>query len=168
MAIQIACTMSGPASLLLQIGAHLMTYSTRAAFALMLCMTAAHGLYAQSSSSTAQSGPTPQAKQPQASEKDSSAWVYKPELLQPFWIGDKVFGESVLFIRDKESGRASAKVLYPFATSRTCAVQPAISPSKRARISRSLPVRGKSFCQRARVFLRSCQATCAAQPSRSL
>lgn len=41
------------------------------------------------------------------------AWNYAPELLRPFWQGDVVEGESVLFIRDAQTGEARASVLFP-------------------------------------------------------
>lgn len=40
-------------------------------------------------------------------------WNYRPELLQPFWVGDVVEGESVLFLRDQPDGEARASVLFP-------------------------------------------------------
>ena len=44
-------------------------------------------------------------------------WTYHPELLRPFWEGDTVEGESVLFIRDMQTGdktgEARASVLFP-------------------------------------------------------
>lgn len=40
-------------------------------------------------------------------------WKYQPELLQPFWQGDTVRGESVLFIKDPQTGEAKASVLFP-------------------------------------------------------
>lgn len=40
-------------------------------------------------------------------------WRYSPGLLRPFWEGDTVDGESVLFIRDEKTGEAKASVLFP-------------------------------------------------------
>lgn len=40
-------------------------------------------------------------------------WTYAPELLRPFWEGDTVVGESVLFIKDEKTGEAKAAVLFP-------------------------------------------------------
>ncbi len=40
-------------------------------------------------------------------------WEYAPEQLQPFWISDIVHRESVLFIRDEETGESCASVLFP-------------------------------------------------------
>ncbi len=40
-------------------------------------------------------------------------WEYEPKLLQPFWRGDTVWGESVLFITDERTGQARASVLFP-------------------------------------------------------
>ncbi len=50
-----------------------------------------------------------------ASADDSAQpqWDYRPELLRPFWIGDVVEGESVLFIREQPEGEARASVLFP-------------------------------------------------------
>lgn len=47
-----------------------------------------------------------------AQEPAKPQWAYSPDLLRPFWDGDTVYGESVLFIRD-ESGAARASVLFP-------------------------------------------------------
>src|SRR5262245_51382272 len=46
-------------------------------------------------------------------EDEAAQWTYSPELLQPFWEGDTVHGESVLFIRDEKTGAARASVLFP-------------------------------------------------------
>lgn len=40
-------------------------------------------------------------------------WMYDAALLRPFWIGTRMEGESVLFIRDAEGGEARASVLFP-------------------------------------------------------
>lgn len=40
-------------------------------------------------------------------------WAWSAEALEPFWRGDVIQGESVLFIRDPETGVASAKLLFP-------------------------------------------------------
>lgn len=49
-----------------------------------------------------------------AADPDAAAnWKYQPELLQPFWQGDTVRGESVLFIKDPQTGEAKASVLFP-------------------------------------------------------
>jgi acyl-CoA thioesterase I len=44
---------------------------------------------------------------------DPAAWEYSPELLRPFWTSDNVYRESVLFIRDAETGESKARVLFP-------------------------------------------------------
>lgn len=49
----------------------------------------------------------------QAAEPAPQPWGYRPGLLRPFWLGDIVEGESVLFIRDGQSGEARASVLFP-------------------------------------------------------
>lgn len=48
-----------------------------------------------------------------AQDPPQSKWNYRPELLRPFWEGDTVEGESVLFIRDDKTGEARASVLFP-------------------------------------------------------
>jgi lysophospholipase L1-like esterase len=48
-----------------------------------------------------------------AQEPAKAAWKYAPELLRPFWLGEVVEGESVLFIRDEATGEARASVLFP-------------------------------------------------------
>lgn len=40
-------------------------------------------------------------------------WKYAPELLRPFWKGDTVEGESVLFLRDPATGQARGSLLFP-------------------------------------------------------
>ena len=42
-----------------------------------------------------------------------SKWVYRPELLRPFWVGDVTEGESVLFIKEEPGAEAKAAVLFP-------------------------------------------------------
>lgn len=48
-----------------------------------------------------------------ADEPDPMAWKYSPDLLRPFWQGKRMEGESVLFIRDPNTGAARAAVLFP-------------------------------------------------------
>src|SRR3954468_2386635 len=48
-----------------------------------------------------------------AQEPPQHKWTYSPDLLKPFWQGDIVEGESVLFIRDEQTGAARAAVLFP-------------------------------------------------------
>jgi lysophospholipase L1-like esterase len=48
-----------------------------------------------------------------AEELDHPSWKYAPELLRPFWQGDTVEGESVLFISNPATGEARASVLFP-------------------------------------------------------
>jgi len=48
-----------------------------------------------------------------AAEPAQKQWKYAPELLRPFWMGDTIEGESVLFIRDSQSGETKASVLFP-------------------------------------------------------
>ena len=40
-------------------------------------------------------------------------WTYSADLLKPFWLGDTVHGESLLFIQDEKSADAKASVLFP-------------------------------------------------------
>lgn len=47
-----------------------------------------------------------------AQEPVKPQWAYSPNLLQPFWKGDTVYGETILFIRDA-AGVARASVLFP-------------------------------------------------------
>lgn len=42
-----------------------------------------------------------------------SKWAYQTTLLRPFWEGDTVEGESVLFIKDEGTGESRASVLFP-------------------------------------------------------
>ncbi|QDT46025.1 GDSL-like Lipase/Acylhydrolase [Symmachiella dynata] len=48
-----------------------------------------------------------------AEEPKPDSWKYAPELLRPFWQGDRVEGESVLFIKDPQTGGAKASLLFP-------------------------------------------------------
>ncbi|MDA1014249.1 MAG: SGNH/GDSL hydrolase family protein, partial [Planctomycetota bacterium] len=48
-----------------------------------------------------------------ADEPQQLRWNYAPELLRPFWQGDTVEGESVLFIRDESTDVTKASVLFP-------------------------------------------------------
>lgn len=48
-----------------------------------------------------------------ADEPAKTTWNYEPELLRPFWQGDIVAGESVLFIKNETTGEARASVLFP-------------------------------------------------------
>ena len=40
-------------------------------------------------------------------------WKYAPELMRPFWQGNVMEGESILFIKDPTTGEAKASVLFP-------------------------------------------------------
>ncbi|MFO0867758.1 MAG: FG-GAP-like repeat-containing protein [Pirellulales bacterium] len=53
--------------------------------------------------------------EPQSGDPPPTAprWQYAPELLRPFWEGEEVVGESVLFLRDDSSATARASVLFP-------------------------------------------------------
>lgn len=48
-----------------------------------------------------------------AEEPAKSTWKYEPRFLRPFWQGDTVEGESVLFIKNPVTGQARASVLFP-------------------------------------------------------
>ncbi|MCA9060624.1 MAG: SGNH/GDSL hydrolase family protein, partial [Planctomycetaceae bacterium] len=43
---------------------------------------------------------------------EHTPWHLKPELVQPFWVGDTVYGESVLFLADADRP-ASASLMFP-------------------------------------------------------
>ena len=43
----------------------------------------------------------------------TNLWKYDPALLRPFWMGEVVEGESVLFIKNSENAVARAEVLFP-------------------------------------------------------
>ncbi len=45
-------------------------------------------------------------------QRDGS-WTYDADLFKPFWQGETVEGESVLFIRDASTGEANAQLLFP-------------------------------------------------------
>jgi lysophospholipase L1-like esterase len=40
-------------------------------------------------------------------------WNYAPDLMRPFWLGEVMEGESVLFIKEPKTGAARASVLFP-------------------------------------------------------
>lgn len=48
-----------------------------------------------------------------AAEPGDSKWSPSPELMRPFWLGDTMTGESVLFLRDADGKRARASTLLP-------------------------------------------------------
>jgi lysophospholipase L1-like esterase len=48
-----------------------------------------------------------------AEQPVDNRWEYRPSLLRPFWQGERIEGESVLFIRDDATGEARASVLFP-------------------------------------------------------
>jgi acyl-CoA thioesterase-1 len=48
-----------------------------------------------------------------ADEPAPPPWKYSAELMRPFWVGDRIDGESVLFIKDGKTGQAAARVLFP-------------------------------------------------------
>jgi acyl-CoA thioesterase-1 len=48
-----------------------------------------------------------------AQEPEKPAWQYTPELMRPFWRGNTMEAESVLFIKDAKTGEAKASVLFP-------------------------------------------------------
>ncbi len=48
-----------------------------------------------------------------AQETEKPRWKYTPEAFRPFWVGEVVEGESVLFIKDEKTGEARASVLFP-------------------------------------------------------
>jgi lysophospholipase L1-like esterase len=48
-----------------------------------------------------------------ADESAKPAWKYSPDLMRPFWEGNLMEGESVLFIKNARTGEARASVLFP-------------------------------------------------------
>lgn len=48
-----------------------------------------------------------------AEQPPAGQWTYSAEQLSPFWEGEVMHGESVLFLRDEATGEARAKVLFP-------------------------------------------------------
>lgn len=48
-----------------------------------------------------------------AQEPAKPDWKYAPDLMRPFWQGNQMEGESVLFIKDSKTGEAKASVLFP-------------------------------------------------------
>ena len=46
-------------------------------------------------------------------EPSKPAWSYDAALLRPFWLGDVVDGESVLFIKQDANATAQAQVMFP-------------------------------------------------------
>ena len=48
-----------------------------------------------------------------ADEPSTPKWKYSPELLRPFWQGDTIKGESMLFIKDPKTGIVKASALSP-------------------------------------------------------
>jgi len=40
-------------------------------------------------------------------------WKYSPELLQPFWLGNVIQGEPILFIRNTDTNEAHGSLLFP-------------------------------------------------------
>lgn len=48
-----------------------------------------------------------------AQDQEQPKWKYTPEALRPFWEGTVMEGESVLFIKNPQTGEARASVLFP-------------------------------------------------------
>jgi lysophospholipase L1-like esterase len=48
-----------------------------------------------------------------AQEVAKSEWIFSAEQLRPFWLGEVMEGESVLFVKDEKTGEARASVLFP-------------------------------------------------------
>lgn len=48
-----------------------------------------------------------------AEEPAKPVWKYSPEAMRPFWLGTVMEGESVLFIKDPQTGITRASVLFP-------------------------------------------------------
>ncbi|QDV68163.1 GDSL-like Lipase/Acylhydrolase [Rosistilla carotiformis] len=50
-----------------------------------------------------------------APAEENASWKYHPAALQPFWAGERIEGESVLFLRDAKTGEALGSLLFPIA-----------------------------------------------------
>ena len=48
-----------------------------------------------------------------AEDTERPVWKYEPRVMRPFWEGDTVEGETVLFIKDLENRQAKASLLFP-------------------------------------------------------
>ncbi|MFT5469557.1 MAG: acyl-CoA thioesterase-1 [Verrucomicrobiales bacterium] len=48
-----------------------------------------------------------------ATSRGEAPWEYSSAQLRPFWVGDTVEGESILFIKDPETGSATGSLLFP-------------------------------------------------------
>ncbi len=48
-----------------------------------------------------------------ATEPPTTRWEASPALFAPFWQGDTMTGESALFLKDAEGGKARASTLFP-------------------------------------------------------
>src|SRR4051812_37778475 len=48
-----------------------------------------------------------------AAEPKGNSWPYSEALLRPFWEGEVMYGESVLFVRESHDVEARASVLFP-------------------------------------------------------
>ena len=48
-----------------------------------------------------------------AQEAAKPGWTYSEDFLRPFWLGKVMEGESVLFIKDEQSGESRSSVLFP-------------------------------------------------------
>ncbi|MBI1321666.1 hypothetical protein GC170_00545 [bacterium] len=48
-----------------------------------------------------------------AQEQAKPAWKYSADMLRPFWLGNVMQGESVLFVKDEKTGEGRASVLFP-------------------------------------------------------
>lgn len=55
----------------------------------------------------------PSIMEAQETKEPAVRWKTTADMLRPFWTGTVVEGESVLFVKDKDSGIASARVLFP-------------------------------------------------------
>lgn len=49
----------------------------------------------------------------QAQEATRPVWAFSEDQLRPFWKGEVMEGESVLFIKDEKMGNVPASVLFP-------------------------------------------------------
>ena len=44
--------------------------------------------------------------------QETPQWKYSAEVMQPFWLGDSVASEPILFVRDAESGEARGSLMF--------------------------------------------------------
>ncbi len=63
--------------------------------------------------SAAQESAAQESAAQESAAQESAAWRYSSEQLRPFWLGDVVDQESVLFLRDDDSNESRGSLLFP-------------------------------------------------------